>query len=383
MSELDSLLKEIDKYKVVSFDIFDTLLLRDVLKPADIFRILEVKVKEKYNIEGFAQTRMDAEADSRKSENDGETSLNLIYDEIKDISKKIKEEIKVLELDLERKFLIANPFMKKVFDYCLKNKKEIICITDMYLPKEFLENVLKDNGYGDVLVYLSCDYMKQKRDGALFVKVFEDKKYDKKSWLHIGDNIESDYNQPKANGIAAYHYKKVLDRVENIDYDSNIENSILTAIVNNQFNNGFDYSIVDIKNFNNYVKKNIAFAFNVFNMMNDEEIIYLVDSKRLNFMKKIMQNLLKRKRKKLKIIKKEQLESIKEKAVVIGEDLSFKKDNIRIFNIELDEIEFNQQEELVIDNFAQKYLEYFNDYKYCEEVKIKKSLLQKIKSIFK
>lgn len=40
---MDNLKKQINEYDVVSFDIFDTLLVRDVYSPKDIFCILEKK----------------------------------------------------------------------------------------------------------------------------------------------------------------------------------------------------------------------------------------------------------------------------------------------------------------------------------------------------
>lgn len=46
---LDGAKSEILKYDVISFDIFDTLLLRPFIKPTDLFWYIETK----YNIKGF------------------------------------------------------------------------------------------------------------------------------------------------------------------------------------------------------------------------------------------------------------------------------------------------------------------------------------------
>lgn len=39
MIEIESILKKAEQYDVITFDVFDTLIIRDVRKPADIFRI--------------------------------------------------------------------------------------------------------------------------------------------------------------------------------------------------------------------------------------------------------------------------------------------------------------------------------------------------------
>ena len=78
------LLKLIDSNNVISFDIFDTLLLRNVYKPTDIFRILSKIAFEKYNIEDFYSIRVVAEKKSRTEENNNECRFDEIYKKIGD-----------------------------------------------------------------------------------------------------------------------------------------------------------------------------------------------------------------------------------------------------------------------------------------------------------
>ena len=44
--DVAGIIKQIEKYDVVSFDIFDTLLKRNVKKPTDIFRYMEKKYQK-------------------------------------------------------------------------------------------------------------------------------------------------------------------------------------------------------------------------------------------------------------------------------------------------------------------------------------------------
>ena len=55
------IIKEIENCDIVSFDIFDTLLKRNIENPTDVFRYME----KKYNKVGFFQKRIEAEQKAR------------------------------------------------------------------------------------------------------------------------------------------------------------------------------------------------------------------------------------------------------------------------------------------------------------------------------
>lgn len=224
---------------VISFDIFDTLLLRNISKPVDIFRIMESIVKTKYGVLDFAKKRVDAEYKARKTAQNGEANFDEIYfqleQEIRD--KEIIKELKKMEKEKEKEFIVPNPFMKRIFDYCTMHNKKIILISDMYFNKMFISDLLKQSGYGDDLnIYVSCESRKNKGSGELFkfVRNQENIKFDE--WLHIGDNSHSDYNIPKSLGIEAYNYKNV-NSYESVECSSVFE-SIILGIRNNYLYNG-------------------------------------------------------------------------------------------------------------------------------------------------
>ena len=75
--DVAGIIKQIEKYDVVSFDIFDTLLKRNVKKPTDIFRYME----KKYQKEGFFNERIDAEKRARARAKK-EITLKKIYEEM-------------------------------------------------------------------------------------------------------------------------------------------------------------------------------------------------------------------------------------------------------------------------------------------------------------
>lgn len=231
--ELKDLKQKILEYDVISFDVFDTLLLRNLLNPTDLFLFLDQKAKETLGIEDFHEKRQKAEKDSRVGHLNNETTLDEIYKQLENTYHKSFQEIKELELDLEKKFLIANPFMKEIFQYAKEQKKKILVISDMYLPQKFIEEVLKSVGYDADTVYVSSENYFVKGNGSLFLDVEKKEQLDRKKWLHIGDNETSDVSSPKSLGIAAYHYQSVKDRSKYQNESNTKEESIIKGIIQN------------------------------------------------------------------------------------------------------------------------------------------------------
>ena len=207
MTLLNEIKDKIDGYKVVSFDIFDTLLLRPYVKPTDLFLHLE----RLENAVGFVKARIEAEQKARKVHaNLEDITIDEIYDEIADKYKNLKSK----ELDLECQILQPNPEMKEVFDYAKKSKKRIIIVSDMYLPAKFLSNVLRKKGFnGFEKVYVSCEYRKTKWTGHLYKQVLSEQKIKGKDVLHIGDNADSDKIRAEKENISAILYTKKIDKL--------------------------------------------------------------------------------------------------------------------------------------------------------------------------
>ena len=72
---------DIDRYDVVSFDIFDTLIKRNLKCPEDIFDLVEqhYNLKHSHPIENFKSNRIIAEQIARKSCLKEEVTLKEIY----------------------------------------------------------------------------------------------------------------------------------------------------------------------------------------------------------------------------------------------------------------------------------------------------------------
>ena len=64
----NKLKQKINAYKVVSFDVFDTLIVRDVNHYLAVFNLVENIASKRYgnNVDGFAQKRIEAERRARE-----------------------------------------------------------------------------------------------------------------------------------------------------------------------------------------------------------------------------------------------------------------------------------------------------------------------------
>ncbi|OOM16517.1 methyltransferase domain-containing protein [Clostridium saccharobutylicum] len=243
-NELNKIKSLIDKHDVISFDIFDTLVFRNVLFPKDIFKLLDAYVEKKYSIKDFYNIRGNLETQTRAGTINEDVNIEEIYETI---SKELKfdcSDIKEKELELEKKFIVINPLMKQVFDYAKSLDKRIFIISDMYLKASFLEEVLSELGYvGYEKAFVSCELNKTKATKSVYKYILEtypDIKAD--TWIHIGDNYESDVKNPESLKIKSYYYKSIRERA-NIQQDEasmDIKTSIMRAIQYNKVYCGYE-----------------------------------------------------------------------------------------------------------------------------------------------
>lgn len=236
-------LPDISKYKVISFDIFDTLLLRNVLKPTDIFRLTEKEI----NYPGFAKKRYLAERIARTKTSDPEIKFDDIYNILEtqlNIPHKTAITAKQTELNLEKELLVPNPFIKTLYDQAIKTGKSVYVISDMYLPQEVIKELLEKNGYTNYKkLYLSSNVLLVKGDGSLFKKAMEEEDIKPEDWLHVGDNEYADIKNAELLGIDTFYFPKVskqfgVDSEPAFEESYSIAKSIMTAIqINNAFTN--------------------------------------------------------------------------------------------------------------------------------------------------
>lgn len=197
----------ISKVKVVSFDVFDTLLVRPYAIPSNAFLHMEYA----YNLQGFAYNRIDAERKARlKYRQFQDISIDQIYECIPSRYKSLMKN----ELEFEKSILKAHPLNYQIYQEALRQKKQIIITTDMYLHSDFIAELLRKNGYDEFKkIYVSGEYHKAKYTGDLFRQILIDFNLSPNELLHIGDNKTADVLIPQRLGINSIWVEKPIDKL--------------------------------------------------------------------------------------------------------------------------------------------------------------------------
>lgn len=210
MQNFSKLFKKIEQFDVVSFDIFDTLLKRDVKCPTDVFRIVELRYDSLYSKtkSDFFLKRREAEKNAREKSIYAEITLDEIYDVI-DYSEKEKKLLKQIEMEAEASILHSNAVIKSLFKKCIDEKKTVYIVSDMYLPLSFLEKILEREGIsGYKKLFLSCVYRKTKRSGQLFESLLKEEDVSSSQVIHIGDSKYADYIGPRKKKIHSIYINR-------------------------------------------------------------------------------------------------------------------------------------------------------------------------------
>ncbi|RQS54105.1 hydrolase [Burkholderia sp. Bp8986] len=190
--------------EAISFDIFDTLFVRLLRDPEDVFDLLG----HRYGIANFRALRQQAQqrAFQRMHEaGDEEITLDGIYacfDAVGVPAATLRD----AELDLELTVTVPNPRLIEVFNAAIADKPVVIT-SDMYLPRAFFDELFRRHGLRPSGVFVSSERNATKRDrGALFDIVARELGVAPARILHIGDNPMSDITRAQERGFSTFHY---------------------------------------------------------------------------------------------------------------------------------------------------------------------------------
>lgn len=217
---LDILKKEIEKNDVISFDIFDTLLVRPTWKPDDVFLTVQDYVNsilQPVDYIEFVDLRKNAEQIARNRNYEHNKTYEVTYGDIYDVlgeifpfSKEHLSQIYNYELCTEKKFLKPRLSALALLKYALCIKKVVILTSDMYFEQKELRYLLNNLGIdlSEIRLFISSEYKKSKYNGELFQII--KKQYENRLILHIGDNYEVDYCNAIKAGINAFHLPSTI-----------------------------------------------------------------------------------------------------------------------------------------------------------------------------
>ena len=213
-----------DEVKVVSFDVFDTLVCRPFADPADIFVYLNEAFAKQFGVYSyvdFSSQRRVAEDKCHKLQKVvkpgiEEPTLDEIYDVLADnygYDRQMLEPIKELEMENEVRFAYPRKFGIELLELAKEAGKKVILSSDMYLPRGCIEKILEKCGVrGYEKLYLSSELHLTKHYGTMYPVILRDYKDIAKpeEILHIGDNYRSDVENPKKYGLKAMHLPRAM-----------------------------------------------------------------------------------------------------------------------------------------------------------------------------
>ena len=227
-----------NKFHAVSFDVFDTVVTRITAHPRAVFLLIQEELERSEDslptclVDNFHTTRIEAERTARKLSSTEDVTIEEIYDVIKkkyDLAQECIERLISLEIRVESRAIRVVPETVRFITDLRNSGTRIIFVSDMYLPVDVLEGILRKKGVfkeGDGL-YVSGHMGLAKRTGNLFKKVLHLERLHASELHHLGDNRRSDYVKALKSGIASMHLDRgCLNRYERILALSDTEDSL-------------------------------------------------------------------------------------------------------------------------------------------------------------
>ncbi len=218
----DRFYKILSKARVVSFDVFDTCLLRVLRRPRDVFWILEERARKSMGLEGVALelARRSAERVAReraktRERSDGglyeETNINEIYQvfgELTGMPAELIPRLIGLELDIESEVLFPNPVAQSIIRKCEELGKEIVYTSDMYWGAEVIAGLLSSNGFPEKRLFVSSEIGLTKASGRLYDHLLSKVGCNPWEVVHFGDNQDSDLARTHEKGLSPFHINR-------------------------------------------------------------------------------------------------------------------------------------------------------------------------------
>ena len=208
-------LADLSAYDIITFDIFDTLITRCVLRPADVFAIVEAQAKKQgFLNRAFATERRRAEQLAYQKY--GETAnFRQIYETLQERFPYTEAQscaLMALELETELRVAIPRVAVRELLLALRNAGKRILLCSDMYLSSQDIQKLLVACGYpGDLEIWVSCEKGGTKDSGKLWEKVFAYLPADQRI-IHVGDNPHGDDAVLKEMGRASYLFDSGMAR---------------------------------------------------------------------------------------------------------------------------------------------------------------------------
>lgn len=252
------LMKKISDNDIISFDLFDTLIMRQTLFSEDVFDLLACKLSDiGIKVSDFSLKRLLAEKELSKKKAPLLLEIYSYMNELFNIKELEPYKLAQMEWEMDYELLVPRVEMKELIDYAVSKGKQIYIVSDSYYNREQLIKFCdkcKIVGYKDIIV--SCEYGVGKTQGLFnrFIEITNGTKY-----LHIGDDLVADVESAKVCGVETCQIYSGLELFEKLGYlgiwdviQSLSDKLKVGMFVSKLFNSPFqfekDEKIIDIKN---------------------------------------------------------------------------------------------------------------------------------------
>lgn len=194
-----------------SFDVFETVLVRQVAEPSSLFLLLGQRLAARRLIavtpEVFARERIQAGFRAKRQTGSCDPTLSSIYEELNEVrgwSQDVIHGLVSAELELEAELLRPWPPGVRALEEVRRRGDRVVFVSDTYLPSGFVAAQLTEHGLqrpGDSLV-VSCEAGGTKSDRTLFPRLRTDLAIPDGDWLHIGNSPTADRAAGREAGLA-------------------------------------------------------------------------------------------------------------------------------------------------------------------------------------
>jgi predicted HAD superfamily hydrolase len=204
--------------RVVSFDCFDTLVLRLCAEPSELFvevgrqlaarDLLAVPLTPvEFRAARIAADERARDAAQQKGKS-SEVTLTQIYHELRRVVRDVAR-ARDIEFQIERDFCFLNPAVASLARELADSGIAVAIISDTYFTRAQVEQLLRDGGLDPSLfntILVSCEQGSAKWHGHLYHHLLRHFGIHPSELIHLGDNPHADIQAADQFGIETIHY---------------------------------------------------------------------------------------------------------------------------------------------------------------------------------
>lgn len=212
--------EKIGSAEVVSFDLFDTLVMRQTLSSDDVVDLVDCRLRENgIFIEDFRKRRLESEKELSR---DTVPALTEIYQNVlerldnsnvKDLTaKKLAE----LEWAVDFELVVPRKEVCDIFRKTFDSGKKVYIVSDTYYSRGQLAQILEKCGIVDYTDILSSNDCRLSKSQGLYQCLRSQENL--KRYLHIGDDAVADVEKARDCGFDTCRVFSGLDLLEEVGY---------------------------------------------------------------------------------------------------------------------------------------------------------------------